>query len=89
MYRCVTDPETGERFGWVCVLDWIGVEWEDRPAVQISLEDYIKKPPLDQNTSPHISGSSVTGVGKIDTIRIRVHDLTAKRVYFEPTEPNK
>lgn len=45
--------------------------------------------PFNQDNSPHISGSSVTGVGKIDTNRIRVYDLTAKRVYFEPTEPNK
>lgn len=31
MYRCVTDPETGERFGWGRVLDYIGVGWEDYP----------------------------------------------------------
>lgn len=31
MYRCVTDPETGEKFGWGKVLDYIGVEWEDVP----------------------------------------------------------
>lgn len=30
MYRCCTDPETGERFGWGRVLDYIGVEWEDK-----------------------------------------------------------
>lgn len=30
MYRCYTDPETGEKFGWGKVLDYIGVEWEDR-----------------------------------------------------------
>ena len=29
MYRCCTDPETGEKFGWGRVLDYIGVEWED------------------------------------------------------------
>ena len=29
MYRCVTDPETGEKFGWGRVLDYIGVPWED------------------------------------------------------------
>lgn len=28
MYDCVTDPETGERYGWGKVLDYIGVEWE-------------------------------------------------------------
>lgn len=30
MYRCCTDPETGERFGWGRVLDYIGVRWEDK-----------------------------------------------------------
>lgn len=29
MYRCVTDPETGEKYGWGRVLDYIGVPWED------------------------------------------------------------
>lgn len=33
MYRCVTDPETGEVYGWGRVLDWIGVEWEEPPGV--------------------------------------------------------
>ena len=28
MYRCVTDPDTGEKYGWGRVLDYIGVEWE-------------------------------------------------------------
>lgn len=31
MYRCCTDPKTGERFGWGRVLDYIGVEWENSP----------------------------------------------------------
>lgn len=31
MYRCVTDPETGEKYGWGRVLDYIGVGWEDLP----------------------------------------------------------
>ena len=39
MYKCYTDPETGERFGWGRVLDYIGVEWEDIPGVQIDLFD--------------------------------------------------
>lgn len=30
MYKCCTDPVTNERFGWGRVLDYIGVEWEDR-----------------------------------------------------------
>lgn len=29
MYNCCTDKETGEKYGWGRVLDWIGVEWED------------------------------------------------------------
>lgn len=41
MYRCVTDPETGEKYGWGRVLDYIGIPWEDVPAEQIEL-------PLDQ-----------------------------------------
>lgn len=28
MYRCCEDPETGEKYGWGRVLDWIGVGWE-------------------------------------------------------------
>lgn len=32
--ECVTDPETGERYGWGKVLDYIGVEWEN-PIGQI------------------------------------------------------
>lgn len=31
MYRCCTDPKTGEKFGWGRVLDYIGVEWENVP----------------------------------------------------------
>lgn len=30
MRRCCTDPETGEKYGWGRVLDWIGVEWENQ-----------------------------------------------------------
>lgn len=45
--------------------------------------------PFNQDNSPHISGSSITGVGEIDTNRISVHDLTAKRICFEPKDPNK
>ena len=41
MYRCCTDPETGEKYGWGRVLDYIGVPWEDYPAIQMEL-------PLDQ-----------------------------------------
>lgn len=31
MYRCVTDPVTGEKYGWGRVLDYIGVGWKDDP----------------------------------------------------------
>lgn len=31
MLRCVTDPATGEQYGWGRVLDWIGVPWRDLP----------------------------------------------------------
>lgn len=41
MYRCCTDPNTDEKYGWGRVLDYIGVEWEDIPAVQMSLEDFL------------------------------------------------
>lgn len=40
MYKCCKDPETGEEYGWGRVLDYIGVEWEDVPPVQISLFDF-------------------------------------------------
>ncbi len=39
MYRCCTDPETGEKYGWGRVLDYIGVGWEDVPSVQVSMFD--------------------------------------------------
>ena len=42
MYKCCTDPETGEKYGWGRVLDYIGVEWEDVPAEQISLFDFME-----------------------------------------------
>ncbi len=41
MYRCVTDPVTGEKYGWGRVLDYIGVGWEDIPPVQMTLFDYM------------------------------------------------
>lgn len=31
MYRCCTDPETGEAYGWGRVLSYIGVGWENDP----------------------------------------------------------
>ena len=46
MYRCCTDTETGEKFGWGRVLDYIGVGWEDIPEGseiprQMSIEDFL------------------------------------------------
>lgn len=29
MYRCCKDIQTGEKYGWGRVLDYIGVPWED------------------------------------------------------------
>lgn len=43
MYRCCTDPDTGEKYGWGRVLDYIGVGWEDVPAVQIDMFDYLER----------------------------------------------
>lgn len=42
MYHMVKDKETGEEYGWGKVLDYIGVEWEDIPPVQMSLFDFIE-----------------------------------------------
>ena len=46
MYRCCTDLETGEKYGWGKVLDYIGVEWENLPEEsqipgQMDLKDFI------------------------------------------------
>lgn len=35
MYRCCTDPETGEKYGWGRVLDYIGVGWENPPDTDL------------------------------------------------------
>ncbi|MBP3701232.1 MAG: hypothetical protein J6I64_05040, partial [Lachnospiraceae bacterium] len=43
MYRCCTDPDTGEKYGWGRVLDYIGVAWEDEwqpEPEQMSFEDF-------------------------------------------------
>ena len=42
MYECCRDKETGEKFGWGKVLDYIGVEWEDYPAIQMSIADFLE-----------------------------------------------
>ena len=44
MYRCVTDPETGEKYGWGRVLDYMGIEGEGPPGGlpgQVSWEDLL------------------------------------------------
>lgn len=41
MYKCCTNPKTGEKFGWGKVLDYIGVGWEDIPPKQMTIEDYM------------------------------------------------
>ncbi len=40
MYKCCTNKETGEKFGWGRVLDYIGVSWEDVPEVQMNIADF-------------------------------------------------
>ncbi len=43
MYRCCTDPQTGEKYGWGRVLDYIGVAWEDewpQESRQMGFEDF-------------------------------------------------
>ena len=43
MYRCCTDPETGEKYGWGRVLDYIGVDWENEwisEQEQMRFEDF-------------------------------------------------
>ena len=32
MFKCCTDEETGEQYGWARVLDYIGVEWRELPT---------------------------------------------------------
>lgn len=34
MYKCAVDQQTGEKFGWGRVLDYIGVGWKDYVPVQ-------------------------------------------------------
>ena len=38
MYKCIKNEQTGEQYGWGKVLDYIGVGWEDVPAVQIEMD---------------------------------------------------
>ena len=39
MNNLVTDPETGERYGWGRVLDYIGIGWADIPQTQMTIFD--------------------------------------------------
>ena len=48
MYRCCTDPKTGEKYGWGRVLDYIGVEWKDIPAKECEQMDMIRDGFLNQ-----------------------------------------
>lgn len=43
MYHMVKDKKTGEEYGWGKVLDYIGVEWEDIPSIQMTLFDFIEQ----------------------------------------------
>lgn len=40
MKNCCTD-ENGNKFGWGKVLDYIGVEWENEPETQITIEQWL------------------------------------------------
>ena len=42
MYRCCTDSKNGEKYGWGRVLDYIGVEWENPPEVQMTIFDSLE-----------------------------------------------
>lgn len=41
MRGCAVD-KNGDKFGWGKVLDYIGVEWEDIPPIQMSLSDFLE-----------------------------------------------
>ena len=38
MNGCVIEKETGNKYGWGRVLDYIGVEWKDIPAEQLEMK---------------------------------------------------
>lgn len=40
MFNCVTDPDTGEKYGWARVLDYIGVDWREIPE-QLSIAEFL------------------------------------------------
>lgn len=41
MFNCVTDPDTGEKYGWSRVLDYIGVDWREQPE-QLTFDELLK-----------------------------------------------
>lgn len=47
MRNCCTD-ENGQKFGWGKVLDYIGVEWENLPEVQITLDQWLESDAADR-----------------------------------------
>lgn len=54
MYRCCTDPDTGEKYGWGRVLDYIGVKWRDKVETdkQMNLFDFKKEREEDESNCP-------------------------------------
>ena len=40
MFNCVTDPDTGEKYGWSRVLDYIGVDWREQPE-QLTFDELL------------------------------------------------
>lgn len=44
MFNCVTDPDTGEKYGWSRVLDYIGVDWREQPE-QLTFDELLKGEP--------------------------------------------
>ncbi len=42
MYECCTDEITGEKYGWGRVLDYLGIEWEQPPYIQMGIDDYLR-----------------------------------------------
>lgn len=41
MFNCITDPDTGEKYGWSRVLDYVGVDWREQPE-QLTFDELLK-----------------------------------------------